>query len=168
MKQRFVQDSDLCIYTGLGMYRGEKINPLLTKLMKKILKKQNTIWSLQKNSLKLILREREQCQIYAEDYSVASKFSLANTGSEVFCLLLIQVLEVEKKGRELKVVTKDSLSTLEGKSWRQTSFGSHLGWLPFQRETWTTERYVVHFGQLQIPTETVINEMLRNPTDCGT
>lgn len=60
-----------------------------------------------------------------------------------FCLLLIQVLQVEKKGEEFKAVTKDILSTLESKNWRQTSFGPHLRWLPFQKETWTTGRYIM-------------------------
>lgn len=52
---------------------------------------------------------------------MAYNFSLPNTGSEgFFCLLLIQFLEVEKKGKEIKAVTMDILSTLESKSIEET------------------------------------------------
>lgn len=60
-------------------------------------------------------------------YSVAYNFSLPNIGLKFFCLLLIQFLEVKKKGKEMKAVTMDILSTLESKGIEEyKSFALHF------------------------------------------
>lgn len=58
MKQKLLEDTELSIFTSLGMYGGERNKSPLTKLIKAIykVKIQHNI-SLEKNSMKLILRK---------------------------------------------------------------------------------------------------------------
>lgn len=58
MKQKLLEDTELYIFTSLGMYGGERNKSSLTKLIKAIykVKIQHNI-SLEKNAMKLILRK---------------------------------------------------------------------------------------------------------------